>query len=269
MRLAICLAWLASCLSVYAKLSVPMKNGVIVSTDAVYDKVLTPKRDYWTVVLFTATAAQYSCEFCRLFKPEFDVLAHSYGKARKAAGQAAAPEVYFVYADFDKNQKAFAANKLANAPNLWVYPPNDGPAAEKVDTEPRRYDFNRGPTADSAAEFLRGALNFDFQVVKPFDYAKAGRFATSVVAILLSLVVIWRVAGKVLTSKYTWALASLALILTFNGGYMFTQIRNSPYKGGNEYVAGGFQEQFGAEVQIIAATCKLSSPLSYVRASSM
>ena len=44
---------------------------------------------------------------------------------------------------------------------------------------------------------------------------------------------------------------------------MFNHIRKVPYagnngKGGLTYFAGGFQNQFGLETQIIAAICKFS-----------
>lgn len=44
---------------------------------------------------------------------------------------------------------------------------------------------------------------------------------------------------------------------------MFNHIRKVPYvaangKGGVSYFAGGFQNQFGLETQIVAAMCKLT-----------
>jgi oligosaccharyltransferase complex subunit gamma len=50
----------------------------------------------------------------------------------------------------------------------------------------------------------------------------------------------------------------------FTSGHMFNSIRHTPYaqpngRGGFNYIAGGFQTQFGVETQIIASLC--SSPL--------
>ena len=44
----------------------------------------------------------------------------------------------------------------------------------------------------------------------------------------------------------------------FTSGHMFNTIRHTPYaqpngRGGFNYIAGGFQNQFGVETQIIAA----------------
>jgi hypothetical protein len=39
-------------------------------------------------------------------------------------------------------------------------------------------------------------------------------------------------------------------------GYMFTRIRNTPFMGGDgSWIAGGFQNQFGQEVQVISVVC--------------
>lgn len=51
---------------------------------------------------------------------------------------------------------------------------------------------------------------------------------------------------------------------------MFNYIRKVPYvandgKGGISYFAGGFQNQFGLETQIVAAMCKYSRPIALTR----
>lgn len=53
----------------------------------------------------------------------------------------------------------------------------------------------------------------------------------------------------------------MILVLLFTSGHMFNHIRKVPYagnngKGGLTYFAGGFQNQFGLETQIVAAMCK-------------
>ncbi|BFZ58008.1 oligosaccharyl transferase subunit ost3/OST6 [Savitreella phatthalungensis] len=243
---------LTACLgTVSAKMTLKKdSNGITTITNNNYKDFVPAKRDYWAVVLFTTLADQFGCHFCQLFEPEFKILSSS---ARSSFAKDGLAPVHFGYADFDAARNAFAANKLANAPNLWVFPPTDGPHALE-EAEPRRYDFSRGPNADAAAEFLRDALGGrQLQVKRSFDYAKAGRFAGSIVGIVVGGAVIWRLAGPILTSRHFWALVTIALILIFNGGYMFTQVRHSPYKGGPDgpYIAGGFTEQFGAEVYIV------------------
>lgn len=69
----------------------------------------------------------------------------------------------------------------------------------------------------------------------------------------------------VIQNRNLWAGISLILILLFTSGHMFNHIRRVPYvasngRGGISYFAGGFQNQFGMETQIVAAMCK-SSPI--------
>jgi oligosaccharyltransferase complex subunit gamma len=64
-----------------------------------------------------------------------------------------------------------------------------------------------------------------------------------------------------LQNRNLWAAISLIAVLLFTSGHMFNHIRKVPYvsgdgKGGISYFAGGFQNQFGLETQIIAAICQ-------------
>ena len=64
-----------------------------------------------------------------------------------------------------------------------------------------------------------------------------------------------------LQNRNLWAAFSLIAVLLFTSGHMFNHIRKVPYagnngKGGLTYFAGGFQNQFGLETQIVAAMCK-------------
>jgi oligosaccharyltransferase complex subunit gamma len=65
----------------------------------------------------------------------------------------------------------------------------------------------------------------------------------------------------ILQNRNLWAAISLIAILLFTSGQMFNHIRKVPYvagdgRGGISYFAGGFQNQFGMETQIVAAICK-------------
>lgn len=64
-----------------------------------------------------------------------------------------------------------------------------------------------------------------------------------------------------LQNRNFWAAVSLITILLFTSGHMFNHIRKVPYvsgdgKGGVNYFANGFSNQFGLETQIIAAMCR-------------
>ena len=73
--------------------------------------------------------------------------------------------------------------------------------------------------------------------------------------------VAWPYILPVLQNRNLWAAITLILILLFTSGHMFNQIRKVPYvagdgRGGISYFAGGFQNQYGLETQIVAAMCK-------------
>ena len=250
MRLSSVLACLSS---VLATVNLKANNGMIQLDDVKFQKLTRGTREHYSVVLLTALNPQFNCQFCKIFDPEFKLLASSWQKAGSKK-----PEVYFGHLDFDRGKDTFKQFQLVSAPNLWIFPPTVDANGTPQEAEPIRFDFGTSVTADAAAEFVSRTVGHEIKLVRPFDYAKAGKTAGSIASVVFSTFIVYKVAGFILVNKYFWAVISIALILVFNGGYMFTQIRNSPYSRGDGYIAGGFQEQFGAEVQIVAATCKLN-----------
>lgn len=98
-------------------------------------------------------------------------------------------------------------------------------------------------------------------MVRPVNYVK---IITTTVAILGTITACTVAAPYVLPiiqSRNLWAAISLIAVLLFTSGHMFNHIRKVPYvagdgKGGISYFAGGFQNQFGLETQIVAAMCE-------------
>ena len=99
-------------------------------------------------------------------------------------------------------------------------------------------------------------------LVRPFNYMRL----VSAVTILLGAITLFTVLSPyllpIVQNRNLWAAVSLIAILLFTSGQMFNHIRKVPYvagdgQGGISYFAGGFQNQFGMETQIIAAICKL------------
>lgn len=89
----------------------------------------------------------------------------------------------------------------------------------------------------------------------------------SFVTILMAVVTLFTVLSPyvlpIIQNRNIWAAVSLIAILLFTSGHMFNHIRKVPYvvgdgKGGISYFAGGFQNQFGMETQVVAAICKLT-----------
>jgi oligosaccharyltransferase complex subunit gamma len=97
--------------------------------------------------------------------------------------------------------------------------------------------------------------------VRPFNYMKA----VSLVTLILGAGTLFVVASPymlpIIQNRNIWAAASLIAVLMFTSGHMFNHIRKVPYvandgKGGVSYFAGGFQNQYGLETQIVAALCR-------------
>ena len=236
-------------LTLVCSIDLKSKNGYIELNDSSFRKLTKGAREHYSVVLLTALNPQFDCAFCQEFDPEFKTLASSWERVSKNA-----PEVYFGHLDFDAGKEIFRALKLVSAPNLWIFPPTIDANGKAQESEPIRYDFGTAVNADAAAHWIGKTVGYDFKVIRPFDYLKAAKFAASIGSVIFSAFVLFRIAGFIFTNKYFWALVSISAILIFNGGYMFTQIRNSPYSRGTDYIAGGFQDQFGAEVWIVAGT---------------
>lgn len=80
-------------------------------------------------------------------------------------------------------------------------------------------------------------------------------------AVVTAIAVLSPYILPIIQNRNLWAAISLIAILLFTSGQMFNHIRKVPYvagdgHGGISYFAGGFQNQFGMETQIVAAICK-------------
>lgn len=96
---------------------------------------------------------------------------------------------------------------------------------------------------------------------RPINWVKLVTITTIVLGGLTGAFVAWPYVMPVLQNRNIWAGFCIILILLFTSGYMFNHIRGTPYVGGNgkggiSYFAGGFQNQFGLESQIVAGICK-------------
>jgi OST3 / OST6 family. len=98
-------------------------------------------------------------------------------------------------------------------------------------------------------------------LIRPVNYMRI----VSAITIFMGAITLFTVLSPyllpVVRNRNLWAAVSLIAILLFTSGQMFNHIRKVPYvagdgHGGISYIAGGFQNQFGMETQIIAAICK-------------
>ena len=126
--------------------------------DATFDEVTQSPRDYSALLLLTAMPAQFGCQLCRDFQPEFKILSRSWANGDKTGST----RLLFGSLDFPDGKATFqkvvsrvsllfvtpSAKRvpqmmLQTAPVLFFYPPTVGSHA-KPDGQPVRLDFSQG-----------------------------------------------------------------------------------------------------------------------------
>lgn len=101
----------------------------------------------------------------------------------------------------------------------------------------------------------------------------AGMMGSAVLAVTaLGFVIVPRLSAIDFSLGYLGSLICKAVVLAtitiMCAGYMWNGIRNAPYvttdqAGRTQYFAAGFQNQNGAETQIVAMVCEYASELAY------
>jgi oligosaccharyltransferase complex subunit gamma len=223
-----------------------------------YDIVTSTPRDYYNAVLLTARPAKYACVLCRDFDPEWKILANSWQKGDKQADS----RLLFTTLDFDNGRNVFMKLQLSTAPVLFLFPPTTGPNAVP-NGQPIRMDFMGQQSADTVHSWLLRQLPNDKSyppLKRPVNYTRIIVSITLLIGIFTFGTVAYPYALPVIQSRNLWAAVSLIAILLFTSGHMFNHIRKVPYVTGSKgkivYFAGGFQNQYGMETQIVAAMCK-------------
>ena len=107
-------------------------------------------------------------------------------------------------------------------------------------------------------------------IVRPVNYVRIVVVTTSILGVVTLFSVAAPYILPVVQNKNLWAAITLIAILLFTSGHMFNHIRKVPYvagdgKNGLAYFAGGFQNQFGLETQIVAAMCKAKNARTLAR----
>jgi len=98
-------------------------------------------------------------------------------------------------------------------------------------------------------------------LVRPINYVRIAVTVTAVLGVITFFTVAAPYVLPIIQNRNLWAAVSLIAVLLFTSGHMFNHIRKVPYvaadgRGGVSYFAGGFQNQFGLETQIVAAMCR-------------
>ncbi|KAK4466537.1 hypothetical protein QBC42DRAFT_216568 [Cladorrhinum samala] len=224
-------------------------------SDASYRDLTSAPRDYTAAIVLTAMDARFGCQLCREFAPEWELLAKSWTKGDRAAES----RLLFGTLDFLDGRDIFMSLGLQTAPILLLFPPNAGPHAV-ASADPIRYDFTNGP---QTAEFVHGWIARHLPdrphppVKRPINWIRWISTFVIVSGSLTASYVAWPYIIPILQSRNVWSAITLISILLFTSGHMYNHIRKVPYvasdgKGGISYFAGGFQNQYGLETQIIA-----------------
>ncbi|RUS24806.1 hypothetical protein BC938DRAFT_473049 [Jimgerdemannia flammicorona] len=187
------------------------------------------------------------------FEPEFRIVASSFQRTSDPS------RLIFGHLDFKNGREVYAKLRLTSAPTVLYFPPTEGPNAKiGADTEPKKYDFNRGGfAAEAFADFLVASSGHPVPVTRPTNWLAIGISGFVLVGLAAIIKLIYPHLSVVLRSKNTWAAITLVEILMMTSGHMWNHIRKPPYvvgngQGGVSYIAQGFQNQIGLESQIVA-----------------
>ncbi|KAF9500853.1 oligosaccharyl transferase subunit OST3/OST6 family [Pleurotus eryngii] len=221
-------------------------NGLINLDGNTFDLLTSPKRNWSVSIQFTAMDQRRRCAPCKEFNPSWVEVAKAWTKAPKEHRD----QHFFATLDFDNSQATFQKLGLQSAPVVFVYPAAEGPRQlPSGRTTPSKYDFSHGFEAGPLAEHLSNHTPIPIPYKPPFDYAGWTLTAVGGLAFLLTL----RFISPILQSRWTWAAGSIVTMLVMVSGFMFTRIRGSPFTGGDgSWIAAGYQNQYGQEVQVIA-----------------
>ncbi|KAL0581709.1 oligosaccharyl transferase subunit ost3/OST6 [Marasmius crinis-equi] len=245
--LALPLAWAASVDETRQKLVdlAAASNGVIRLDPKAYDLLTSPNRDWSAAIQFTALDKRRRCLPCKEFEPSWNAVAKAWTSASKEHRNSH----FFATLDFDESPSVFQQLGLTSAPVVYVYPPTQGPRAVSGKSAPSKYDFSGGFDAGPLAESISRHTPVAIPYREPFDWAS---LATGIGG-LLGLALLIRNVAPIFQNRWTWAAITVLTSLVMTGGYMFTRIRGSPYTGGGgNWIAAGYQNQFGQEVQVVA-----------------
>ncbi|KAF2200780.1 hypothetical protein GQ43DRAFT_417210 [Delitschia confertaspora ATCC 74209] len=224
--------------------------------DASFAQLTKAPRNYSVAVLLTALETRFGCQLCREFQPEWDLLGKSWIKGDKNGES----RMLFGTLDFVDGKNTFQSFMLQTAPVLFFFHPTTGPHAKR-DAQPVRYDFAGPASAEQVHTWVSRQLPGETRkpaIVRPINWMKIISVTTAVLGLVTFIAVAAPYIVPILQNRNLWAAFSLITVLLFTSGHMFNHIRKTPYvagdgKGGMQYFAGGFSNQFGLESQIVAA----------------
>ena len=241
-------------------------NNVIEVTEDNFEVLLNGKRDYHMFLLMSSNSAQINCALCKEFKPEYDLVGnswaidHPYGLTEKELQQEAeiAPkDVFFLSAEFMKSRKLFQVFQLNNIPKVYYLPPSSHPGPNNFLSELVEYQFYQGVHSELLKSWVTELTGHKFNLHIPVDYVSIARTAGVTFLVFFFGFKFSSKIVKFFISKTLWTGLSVISVLLLTTGYMFNQIRSTPYlreyeNGQIQYFAPGQQNQWGIETQIMS-----------------
>ncbi|KAM3469338.1 hypothetical protein MY8738_010125 [Beauveria namnaoensis] len=231
--------------------------------ETAYKSFTSYPRNYSAAVLLTALDARFGCQLCREFQPEWDLLAKSWHKGDKTGES----RLLFGSLDFENGKDVFASKALTLRLRL-----------SQFDTISRRgklsimdcvvlslTNYSAAGAENIHAWLSRHMTGRPTPAVKrPINYMRWATGITIFLGVGTALATASPYILPIIQNRNIWASISLVSVLLFTSGHMFNHIRKVPYiagdgKGSISYFAGGFQNQFGLETQIVAAIYGLLS----------
>ncbi|KAG6900883.1 hypothetical protein C0993_010001 [Termitomyces sp. T159_Od127] len=228
-------------------------KGLIKLDSNTFDLLTSPQRTWSVSVQMTALDPKRKCSPCREFNPSWNAVAKAWATVPKAQRD----QHFFATLDFDDGQTTFQKLGLQTAPVVFVYPAAQGPRTPaNGKTSPSKYDFSNGFDPAPLAESLSKHTPIPIPYTDPIDWA---RYILMLLGGLGFLFVL-RYISPVVQNRWTWAILTIGTSLIMTSGYMFCRIRGMPSNGGKgNWIASGFQNQFGQEVNVVASLYGLLS----------
>lgn len=233
------------------------KKGVVEIVDEDYDKFLTGPRDYHLVLYMASDSPKLNCVLCREVHPAYATVADSWAHEFPQGLPEEETQIYFLEADFVNSKALFQLMELDLIPKIFHFPPTQATdAANSWIKNNNQYQFYAGEHTAMIKQFVTGITGRNFQTFVPVNYSKMFMNAAITFLIIMLLRKYNHYLFVLLKLSFVWGSASLVLILIFISGYMFNQIRGTPFvrEMGNrvEYFAPNSQMQYGLETQVIS-----------------
>ena len=248
------------------------KHKVLTLNDENYESILNGPRDYHIVALLSSNSAQINCVLCHQISPEFEIVADSWvkdhakgitieneeeesteGKDKKIQ----AKNIYFFKSEFAESKKMFSLFELNTIPKIFHFKPTKALGPRNFLREKQEYQFFQGDHKTLMLNWVQDVTGQKINLHVPVDNTKLIIHAIIGFVSVFLLKRYRKYIGRSLGSRLSWCIASLISVLLFTTGYMFNQIRGSPYvlehaDGRTDYFAPGQQTQFGIETQIMS-----------------